>query len=54
MNDKLHYILSKGLIVTRFQDIREATSIHVFNENPETVLEIIPIMVLNNVSMITY
>lgn len=54
MNDKLHNIFSKSLIVACLQDIGEAASIHIFDENPEAVLEIISIMVFYNVLMITY
>jgi hypothetical protein len=52
VDDILDDIFCKGLIVASFEYIREATRIHVFDENPEAVLEIITIVILHNVTMI--
>jgi hypothetical protein len=52
VDDVLDDIFRKCLIITSFENVREASRIHVFDKNPEAVLEIITIMILHNVAMI--
>jgi hypothetical protein len=52
INNVLYNILREGLVISSFENISEAASIHIFNEYPESILEIISIVVLYNVVMI--
>ena len=52
VNYVLHYVLCKGLIETCLQDVCEAAGVKIFYEDPKTVLEIVPIVILNNVLMV--
>ena len=48
----LNYVLCESLIESSLQNICEAARIEIFNEDPETVLEIVSIMVFDNILMI--
>ena len=53
-----HYILNdsfcESLVETCLKYVSETSSIHVFDKNPETLFEEIPIVVFHNVVMIAY
>ena len=53
VDDVLDYVLCESLIESCLQDICEASRVKIFDEDPETILEIVPIMILDNVLMIT-
>ena len=50
--DVLDYILCESLIESCLQDICKAARVKIFDEDPETVLEIVPIVILDNVLMV--
>ena len=53
IDDVLNYILCEGLIESSLQDICEAARVKIFDEDPKTVLEIVPIVVFDNILMVT-
>jgi hypothetical protein len=53
IDDVLNYILCEGLIETSLQDVCEAACVKIFDEDPKTVLEIVPIVVFYNILMVT-
>ena len=52
VDDVLDYVLCESLIESCLQDICEAARVKIFDEDPETVLEIVPIVILDNVLMV--
>lgn len=52
VDDVLDYVLCESLIEPGLQDIGEAARVKIFDEDPESVLEIVPIVILDNVLMI--
>ena len=48
----LYYILSESLIESCLKDICEAACVKIFDEYPESVLEIVSIVILDNVLMV--
>jgi len=52
VDDVLDYVLCESLIEPGLQDIGEAARVKIFDKDPESVLEIVPIVILDNVLMI--
>ena len=52
VDNVLYYVLCESLIESCLQDICEASRVKIFDEDPETVLEIVPIVILDNVLMV--
>ncbi len=52
VDDVLNYVLSESLIESCLQDVCEAARIKIFDEDPETVLEIVSIVIFDNVLMV--
>ena len=50
--DVLDYILCESLIESCLQDICQAARVKIFDEDPESVLEIVSIVILDNVLMV--
>jgi hypothetical protein len=53
IDDVLNYILCECLIESSLQDVCEAACVKIFDEDPKTVLEIVPIVVFDNILMVT-
>ena len=52
VDDVLYYVLCESLIESSLQDVCEAARVKIFDEDPETVLEIVPIVIFDNVLMV--
>ena len=51
IDDVLNDILCKGLVVAGLQDVSQASSVHVLDEDPESIFKVVPIVIFNNVFM---
>jgi hypothetical protein len=52
IDDVLYYVLCESLIESCLKDVCEAARVKIFDEDPETVLEIVPIVIFDNVLMV--
>lgn len=52
IDDVLNYVLCESLIESCLQDVCEAARVKIFDEDPKTVLEIVPIVIFDNVLMV--